>query len=60
MKNQPKNQLFGIPNCDTVKKVRTYLEKNKIAYEFVDFKKQPPTEADKMRETLYELSVGDN
>lgn len=39
-------KLFGIPNCDTVKKVRTYLEKKKIAYEFVDFKKQPPTESD--------------
>lgn len=41
-----KRQLFGIPNCDTVKKVRTYLEKKKINYNFVDFKKQPPTETD--------------
>lgn len=39
-------QLFGIPNCDTVKKVRAYLEKKKMDYVFVDFKKQPPTEAD--------------
>jgi len=36
-------KLFGIPNCDTVKKARTYLEKNNIDYEFVDFKKSPPT-----------------
>lgn len=35
--------LFGIPNCDTVKKARTFLDKNKIEYEFVDFKKTPPT-----------------
>lgn len=41
-----KTRLFGIPNCDTVKKVRTYLENKKVAYEFVDFKKQPPTESD--------------
>ncbi len=35
--------LYGIPNCDTVKKARTYLDKKKIPYEFVDFKKTPPT-----------------
>jgi arsenate reductase (glutaredoxin) len=39
-------RLLGIPNCDTVKKVRSYLEKKKIAYEFVDFKKAPPSESD--------------
>lgn len=40
------HRLFGIPNCDTVKKVRSYLDKKKIAYEFVDFKKSPPVESD--------------
>jgi len=44
MKNT--RRLYGIANCDTVKKVRTYLEKKKIDYDFVDFKKQPPTETD--------------
>ena len=39
-------KMYGIPNCDTVKKARTFLEKKKIAFEFVDFKKTPPTEAD--------------
>jgi Spx/MgsR family transcriptional regulator len=34
--------LFGIPNCDTVKKARTFLEKKKVPFEFVDFKKNPP------------------
>lgn len=34
--------LFGIPNCDTVKKARTYLENKSIVFEFVDFKKTPP------------------
>ena len=46
-KNQKsKYSLYGLPNCDTVKKVRTYLEKNKIDYEMIDFKKTPPTESD--------------
>ncbi|MBC7714793.1 MAG: Spx/MgsR family RNA polymerase-binding regulatory protein [Rhizobacter sp.] len=35
--------MYAIPNCDTVKKARTYLDKKKIAYEFVDYKKTPPT-----------------
>ena len=35
-------RLFGIPNCDTVKKARTYLEKKKIEYQFIDFKKIKP------------------
>jgi len=33
-------KLYGIPNCNTVKKARDWLEKNCIAYEFHDFKKQ--------------------
>lgn len=34
--------LYGIPNCDTVKKARTFLDKMSLKYEFVDFKKSPP------------------
>ncbi|MCB5184723.1 ArsC family reductase [Methylobacillus gramineus] len=32
-------KLYGIPNCSTVKKARTWLDQNNIAYEFHDFKK---------------------
>ncbi len=32
--------LYGIPNCDTVKKARAYLAEQKIDYIFHDFKKQ--------------------
>ncbi|MDZ4141953.1 MAG: ArsC family reductase [Methylotenera sp.] len=32
-------QLFGIPNCSTVKKARDWLTNNSVAYEFHDFKK---------------------
>ena len=31
--------LYGIPNCDTVKKARTWLTEQGIAYDFHDFKK---------------------
>jgi Spx/MgsR family transcriptional regulator len=30
--------LYGIPNCDTVKKARTWLDQHKISYQFHDFK----------------------
>ena len=31
--------LYGIPNCNTVKKARDWLDNNGIAYIFHDFKK---------------------
>lgn len=31
--------LYGIPNCDTVKKARAWLSEHSVAYEFHDFKK---------------------
>ena len=31
--------LYGIPNCDTVKKARTWLEERGTAYAFHDYKK---------------------
>lgn len=31
--------LYGIPNCDTVKKARSWLEQHGVAYTFHDFKK---------------------
>ena len=36
--------LYGIPNCDTVKKARTWLAEHRIDAQFHDFKKQgvPP------------------
>ena len=32
--------LYGIPNCDTVKKARAWLDAQGVAYTFHDFKKQ--------------------
>jgi arsenate reductase len=31
--------LYGIPNCDTVKKARVWLDHNGVAFEFHDYKK---------------------
>jgi arsenate reductase (glutaredoxin) len=33
-------KLYGIPNCNTVKKARDWLDSHGVAYEFHDFKKQ--------------------
>ncbi|MGE0497972.1 MAG: ArsC family reductase [Ramlibacter sp.] len=32
--------VYGIPNCDTVKKARAWLDHHAVAYQFHDFKKQ--------------------
>lgn len=37
--------LYGIPNCDTVKKARRWLDNAGISYEFHDYKKKGITEA---------------
>ena len=37
--------VYGIKNCDSVKKALTWLEKNKIAYAFHDYKSKGITEA---------------
>jgi arsenate reductase len=35
--------IYGIKNCDTVKKATQWLDNQAIEYTFVDFKKQPLT-----------------
>ncbi len=32
-------KIYGIPNCDTMKKARKWLDGNNLAYEFHDYKK---------------------
>ncbi|MDF1797151.1 MAG: arsenate reductase [Coxiellaceae bacterium] len=36
-------KIYGIKNCDTVKKALKWLKENNIAHEFIDFKKSPPS-----------------
>jgi len=31
--------IYGIPNCDTMKKARTWLEAHKVTHDFHDYKK---------------------
>lgn len=37
--------LYGIPNCDTVKKARAWLDGRGVAYDFHDYKKAGIDEA---------------
>ena len=38
-------KVFGIKNCDTMKKAMNWLSENGIAYEFIDYKKAGVAEA---------------
>ncbi|HZV19238.1 MAG TPA: arsenate reductase [Sphingobium sp.] len=38
--------LHGIPNCDTVKKARAWLDERGVAHAFRDYKKAPPSAAE--------------
>lgn len=38
-------EVWGIPNCQTVKKARTWLDEHRVAYVFHDFKKEAPDAA---------------
>lgn len=38
-------KLFGIKNCDSVKKARKWLDANEVAYEFHDFKQAAPAKS---------------
>lgn len=37
--------IYGIPNCDTVKKARRWLDANSLEYIFHDYKKEGVNEA---------------
>ena len=39
-------QIYGIKNCDTVKKALKFFDENSLEFDFHDFKKQPPCEAE--------------
>jgi arsenate reductase (glutaredoxin) len=41
--------VYGIPNCDTVKKARVYLDGRGVAYQFHDYKKAGVEAADLKR-----------
>ncbi len=47
-------QVFGIPNCTSVKKARVWLQERGLAHDFHDFKKQglPEVELDRWLQTV--------
>ena len=40
----PATVVFGIPNCDTVKKARSWLDKQNVDYQFHDLRRDGLTE----------------
>lgn len=42
-------KIYGIKNCDTVKKALKYLDAKGVSYDFIDFKKTLPTKEDLKR-----------
>jgi Spx/MgsR family transcriptional regulator len=49
-------KVYGIKNCDTMKKTFAFLEENGLSYEFIDYKKQSPS-ADLLRNFLSKTSL---
>lgn len=36
-------KIYGIKNCDTIKKTLKWFDSQSVSYEFIDYKKTPPT-----------------
>ncbi len=36
-------KIYGIKNCDTIRKTLKWFNDNNVSYEFIDYKKEPPT-----------------
>ncbi|RUO25748.1 arsenate reductase [Aliidiomarina minuta] len=49
--------IFGIKNCDTVKKARRWLSDRNIEHEFLDFREQPLSEQE-LQNWLHIAGVG--
>ena len=50
-------KVYGIKNCNTMKKAFDFLESKGQSFEFVDYKKQKPT-ADLLQSFLSKTSLG--
>lgn len=49
--------IYGIPNCDTVRKARKWCDAHDVPYEFVDFRETPVGDA---RIASWLAAVGDS
>lgn len=48
--------VYGIPNCDTVKKTQTWLRENQVGFEFHNYKKDGIT-TEKLENWLNQVSI---
>jgi len=48
--------LYGIPNCDTIRKTKKFLEKHNIPFQFIDVRKTP-VPADQLKEICDRLGL---
>lgn len=49
-------EIWGIKNCQSVKKALSFLQDKNIAYEFVDYKKTPPS-LEKLKEWIEKRGI---
>ena len=49
-------KIYGIKNCDSVRKAIKYLKTNNIAYEFVDFR-ETPVDDDRVKSWLNSTDI---
>jgi arsenate reductase-like glutaredoxin family protein len=47
--------MYGIKNCDTIKKARKFLEANKVNYQFHDFREDGGLNPVQLRAWITEL-----
>ena len=50
--------FYGIPNCDTVKKARAWLDTKGIGYTFHDYKKEGADAADALAVAIADAHLG--
>ncbi len=49
-------KLYGIPNCDTIRKTKKFLEQHTIPFQFIDVR-QSPIPAERLREIIRKLGM---
>ena len=48
--------VIGIPNCNTIKKTKTWLESKEVEFEFINVKKEPLTK-DELAELEFKVGI---
>ncbi|PAF45867.1 Spx/MgsR family RNA polymerase-binding regulatory protein [Helicobacter sp. 11S02629-2] len=53
---QDEVKIYGIKNCNTMKKAFSFLDSKSIPYTFIDYKKTPPS-LEFLKEVLKDISI---